>query len=169
VFVSSHAETDAELIANAMSAAPLAISRDATVIAMDNDKMRTIRQGKGEFTCVSDDPGSPGNDPMCLDRNAMEWLQAWLDHKDAPKGKLGLVYMLQGGSDASNDDPFATKPPQGQKWVTTGPHVMMVGMAGMPRWRPDTPRRSPWHRAGFTRDRRRQPNRPLHGPRHRWR
>ncbi len=126
-----HAKTDAELIANAMSAAPLAISRDATVIAMDNDKMRTIRQGKGDFTCVPDDPGSPGNDPMCLDRNAMEWLQAWLDHKDAPKGKLGLVYMLQGGSDASNDDPFATKPPQGQRWVTTGPHVMMVGMAGM--------------------------------------
>jgi hypothetical protein len=90
VFVTSHAKTDAELIANAMSAAPLAISRDATVIAMDNDKMRTIRQGKGEFTCVSDDPGSPGNDPMCLDRNAMEWLQAWLDHKDAQRANWAL-------------------------------------------------------------------------------
>jgi hypothetical protein len=53
------------------------------------------------------------------------------DHKDAPKGKMGLVYMLQGGSDASNDDPFATAPKPGEKWVTTGPHVMMVGMAGL--------------------------------------
>lgn len=53
-----------------------------------------------------------------------------MDHKDAPKDKMGLVYMLQGGSDASNDDPFATTPPPGQKWVTTGPHVMVVGMAG---------------------------------------
>lgn len=124
-------KTEAELIANAMSAAPPAISRDATIIAMEGDKMRTLRQGKGDFTCMPDDPSSPGNDPMCLDRNAMEWLQAWMDHKDAPKGKMGLVYMLQGGSDASNDDPFATTPPQGKKWVTTGPHVMVVGMAGM--------------------------------------
>jgi hypothetical protein len=124
-------KTDAELITNAMSAAPAAMSRDATIIAMDGDKTRVLRQGKGTYTCVPDDPGSPGNDPMCLDRNAMEWLQAWMDHKDAPKGKMGIVYMLQGGSDASNDDPFATSPPQGKKWVTTGPHVMIVGMAGM--------------------------------------
>ena len=38
--------------------------------------------------------------------------------------------MLQGGSDASNDDPFATTPPPGEPWVATGPHVMVVGMAG---------------------------------------
>jgi hypothetical protein len=53
-----------------------------------------------------------------------------MDHKDAPKDKMGLVYMLQGGSDASNDDPFATAPSAGAKWVTTGPHVMVVGMSG---------------------------------------
>ena len=98
---------------------------------MDGEKVRTVRQGKNEYTCVPDDPGSPGDDPMCLDRNAMLWLQAWMDHKDAPKGKMGLVYMLQGGSDANNADPFATAPPPGKKWVTTGPHVMVVGMAGM--------------------------------------
>ena len=78
------------------AAAPSVIARDATIIAMEGDKMRTLRQGKGDFTCVPDDPSSPGNDPMCLDRNAMEWLQAWMDHKDAPKAKMGLVYMLQG-------------------------------------------------------------------------
>lgn len=142
---SRHApKTDAELIANAMSAAPAAISHEATIIAMDGNKVRTLRQGKNEYTCVPDDPGSPGNDPMCLDRNAMLWLQAWMDHKDAPKGKMGLVYMLQGGSDASNDDAFATAPPHGKKWVTTGPHVMVVGMAGMlddvPR-SPDDPKK----------------------------
>src|ERR1700677_2803948 len=91
-------KTDAEHIANAMSAGPSAISHDATIMAMDGDKMRTIRQGKNDFTCVSDDPSSPGNDPMCLDKNAMEWLMALSEHKDAPKGKMGLVYMLQGGS-----------------------------------------------------------------------
>jgi hypothetical protein len=124
-------KTDTEKIANAMSAGPPAIARDATIVTMDGEKMRTLRTGKGEYTCISDDPTTPGNDPMCLDRNAMEWLQAMMDHKEAAKGKLGLVYMLQGGSDASNDDPFATTPPPGAKWVTTGPHVMVVGMAGM--------------------------------------
>src|SRR4051812_48063678 len=123
-------KTDAQLIASALSAGPRSISQDATVVVMEGDKMRTVRQGKGEYTCVPDDPATPGTDPMCLDRNAMEWLQALMEHKDAPKGKLGLVYMLQGGSDASNTDPFATSPPAGAKWVTTGPHVMMVGMAG---------------------------------------
>src|SRR4051794_16906712 len=69
-------KTDAELIANAISAGPSPVSHDATIIAMDGDKVRTLRQGKNEYTCVPDDPGSPGNDPMCLDRNAMLWLQA---------------------------------------------------------------------------------------------
>jgi len=123
-------KTDAEMIANAMSAGPSAISRDATIITMDGDKIRTLRKGSNEFTCVPDDPGSPGNDPMCLDRNAMAWLHAWMEHTEAPKGKLGLVYMLRGGSDASNDDPFATAPSPGAQWVATGPHVMVVGMAG---------------------------------------
>lgn len=131
-FAQSHhpPKTDAEIITNAMSAGPPAIASNATIIAMDGDKIRTVRQGKNDWTCMPDDPGSPGNDPMCLDRNAMDWLHAWMDHKDASKGHLGLVYMLQGGSDASNDDPFATSPPAGKKWVTTGPHVMVVGMSG---------------------------------------
>jgi hypothetical protein len=132
-------KTDAQLIANAMSAAPPSVSAAATIITMDGEKMRTLRQGKNDFTCFPDDPGSPGNDPMCLDRNAMDWLAAWMDHKDAPKGKMGLVYMLQGGSDASNYDPFATTPKPGEKWVTTGPHVMVVGMAGMLESLPTSP------------------------------
>jgi hypothetical protein len=120
-------KTDAALIASAMSAAPMAISRNATIVVMENDKMRTLRKGTGAYTCVPDDPTSPGNDPMCLDKNAMDWLNALMGHKDPPKGKAGLIYMLQGGSDASNDDPFATAPPPGKKWVTTGPHVMVIG------------------------------------------
>ncbi|MBV9252270.1 MAG: hypothetical protein JO227_23865 [Acetobacteraceae bacterium] len=104
---------------------------------MEGDKTHTLRRGKNEYTCFPDDPSTPGNDPICLDPNGMLWLQALMDHKEAPKGKMGLVYMLQGGSDASNDDPFATQPPPGRKSVATGPHVMVVGMAGM---LPDLPK-----------------------------
>jgi hypothetical protein len=121
-------KTDAELIASAMSAAPLSVAKDATIVAVGSDgKLRTLRQGQGAFTCVPDDPNTPGIDPMCLDRNGFEWLKALLAHEKPPEGKVWLAYMLKGGSDASNDDPFASEPTAGKKWVQTGPHVMIGG------------------------------------------
>jgi hypothetical protein len=116
------------MIKSAMSAAPEAIARDATIIAMDDKmQMRTLRKGTNMWTCIPDGP-SPGVDPMCLDQNGLEWMHAWMEHKDPPAGKLGFGYMLMGGSDASNDDPFATKPPEGRSWVDTGPHVMVLNI-----------------------------------------
>ena len=35
--------------------------------------------------------------------------------------------MLEGGTDASNTDPYATKPTAENNWVETGPHIMIVG------------------------------------------
>ncbi|HEY0836781.1 MAG TPA: hypothetical protein VGE72_22920 [Azospirillum sp.] len=132
------AKTDGEMIANAMSAAPRAVSEAATVVAMnEKGEMRTLRQGTGNFTCMPDNPMTPGNDPMCLDKNGMEWAKAWMERKEPAKGQIGLAYMLAGGSDASNDDPYATAPAAGQAWVDTGPHVMIFGgvdaMQGYPR------------------------------------
>jgi hypothetical protein len=123
--------TDPQLIASAMSAAPAAVSRDATIVAVDKDgKLRTLRQGKGAFTCMPDDPNTPGTDPMCLDKNGMAWFKALLAHEKPPEGQVWFAYMLVGGSDASNDDAFAEKPAAGKKWVQTGPHVM-IGGAGI--------------------------------------
>jgi len=66
--------TDAELIANAMSAAPAAVAKEATIMVVDeNGQMRVLRQGTGPFTCVPDNPESPGNDPMCVDKAGLEW------------------------------------------------------------------------------------------------
>ena len=118
--------SDEEKIANAMTAAPAAVSRDASVVEMNEDgSMKVLRKGSGEWTCVPDDPNTPGNDPMCLDPNAMEWLHAYAT-KAAPPDKIGFIYMLQGGWDFSNTDPFATQP-EGGKATITGPHVMVVG------------------------------------------
>jgi hypothetical protein len=132
-------EADAKLIASAMSAGPKSIARDASVVAMEADgTMRVLRQGRNGFTCIPDDPASPGRDPMCLDANGMEWLQAWMN-KATPPDKVGIVFMFVTGSDASNTDPFATKPEAGRRWISTGPHMMVVGgpavnaMAGYPR------------------------------------
>ena len=64
---------------------------------------------------------------MCMDKNAFEWAGAWMGHKTPASGKVGFMYMLQGGTDASNTDPYATKPGAGNHWIKTGAHVMIVG------------------------------------------
>ncbi len=61
----------------------------------------------------------------------MEWLHALMAKKPPPEGKAGFVYMLQGGTAASNTDPFATQPPAGGKWLEDGPHVMIVNAKDM--------------------------------------
>src|SRR5436305_12170184 len=107
-------KTDAAKIANAMSAAPAALSRNASVVEMNEDgSMKELRKGTNGWTCVPDDPSTPGNDPMCLDANAVEWLHAYMK-KEPPPEKVGFIYMLQGGWDFSNVDPYATKPDGGQ-------------------------------------------------------
>ena len=120
--------TDKELIASAMSAAPAKVGRNATIVAMEADgKIRTLRKGTNGFTCMPDNPATPGPDPMCMDKNALEWAMAWIEHKTPAAGKVGFMYMLAGGTDASNTDPYAAKPEPNNNWIKTGPHVMVVG------------------------------------------
>jgi hypothetical protein len=135
---------DAAIIASALDAAPAAIGKDAEVVTVSSEgNMRSVRRGSNGFTCMPDDPRTPGPDPMCADANGMDWLMALAAHKPPPQGKPGLIYMLRGGVDASNTDPYAEKPPAGANWVRTGPHVMIVGdpalLAGYPGGpKPDT-------------------------------
>src|ERR1700676_1986680 len=118
------APSDAELIKSAMSAAPASVAKNATIVTMEADgKMRTLRTGTNGFTCMPDNPATPGPDPMCMDKNAMEWVNAWMAHKAPAEGQVGLMYMLSGGTDASNTDPYATQPTSENHWVKTGPHV----------------------------------------------
>lgn len=124
-------KTDKEKIANAMSAAPRAVAREATIMDMDaQGHMKVLREGKGPFACLPDNPTTPGNDPMCLDKAGMEWAKAWMGKTTPPAG-AGFGYMLMGGSDASNDDPYATKPAPGKAWIDTGPHVMILNPGAM--------------------------------------
>jgi len=122
------APTDDAIIKSATSAAPAKVAQGATIVVADaSGKMRTIRKGTNGFTCMADNPETPGPDPMCMDANAMEWVHAWIEHKAPTAGKVGFMYMLAGGTDASNTDPYGTKPQPNNHWVETGPHVMIVG------------------------------------------
>ena len=49
--------------------------------------MRTLRKGTNGFTCMPDNPETPGPDPMCWDKNAGDWIDAYLNHKTPPPAK----------------------------------------------------------------------------------
>lgn len=131
-------------IASAESAGPTAVAVGATIYGFDAEgQMSTLREGTNGFWCMPDDPATPTADPMCGDANSMEWVMAWIGKTDPPPGKVGLIFMLAGGSDASNTDPYATAATNDNNWVTTGPHVMVMNatevMAGYPTGaNPDT-------------------------------
>lgn len=138
MWLPAYADGDADLIASAESAAPRAVSSGAAIYAMAADgTMRTLREGSNGFWCMPDTPASPGPDPMCGDANSMEWAMAWIGKKEPPKGKIGFMYMLAGGSDASNTDPYAAGPTDGNAWIKTAPHVMVVNAGDMMAGYPD--------------------------------
>lgn len=125
----SEASMSAEqMIASAASAAPEAIGKAATIVVMGADgSMSTLRTGTNGFTCMPDNPATPGPDPMCMDKNALAWAHAWIGHQPPQPGAVGFMYMLAGGTDASNTDPYAKAPEPGNHWIKTGAHVMIVG------------------------------------------
>ena len=138
------APASSDPVQSAESAAPASIAHSASIVTVDDKgAMTTLRKGTNGWTCMPDAPATPGPDPMCFDSNAANWVDAWVHHKAPPPGTVGLMYMLEGGTDASNTDPYATKPTAENDWVKTGPHVMVVGskeiLAGHPSGqKPDT-------------------------------
>ena len=125
-------EASKDPISSAEAAAPAALAKGATIMTADTSgTMKVVRQGKNGWTCIPDDPHTPGPDPMCMDGNAAKWVEAMVGHKPPPDNMPGVMYMLEGGTDASNTDPYATSPTAQNDWVKTGPHIMIVGSKAM--------------------------------------
>ena len=121
----AHKMSTAEIIRSATSAGPRSISDNATVMAADDSgKMVKIRAGTNGWTCIPDEPTTPGLDPMCIDKSGMEWVSALIAKKPKPTNTApGLIYMLQGGSDISATDPFATTT---DHYVSSPAHFMIM-------------------------------------------
>ena len=117
--------SNAELIRSALSAGPHEVSEHAAVIAPDaNGKMTEIRAGTNGWTCLADEPDTPGLDPMCVDKQSMQWVQSLMSHAPKPANTApGIIYMLQGGSDISATDPYATKT---EHFIDSPPHYMIM-------------------------------------------
>src|SRR5262245_54729287 len=81
----AHAEPAADLpsvIAEAMSAAPRYISKDATIMGGDG---RILRKGSTQWTCLPSQPSVPGHNPMCADP---ETLQFFVDLQAGKKSNI---------------------------------------------------------------------------------
>jgi hypothetical protein len=116
-------------IDSAMSAAPLAIAGDATILdypAEAGQPFVTLRQGTNGWTCYPDRPDTPGDDPQCLDATWQAWLQAFTSGNVPNVTAPGFAYKLQGGSEASSTTPYALEPGQGEAWVTTPSQIMLL-------------------------------------------
>jgi hypothetical protein len=125
--------TDEQKIANAMSAAPADIAKNATIMdwgATPEAAPRQLRAGTNGWVCFPNSPMEFGeaslSDPMCLDQQWQKWAEAWMS-KTAPKPTgTGIAYMLSGDKGASNTDPFATGPTADNNWVVSPPHIMVL-------------------------------------------
>lgn len=114
--------SDSEYIAQALSAGPPAVAKDAAVVRMEaNGSMHTLRAGNNGFTCMV-----MGTDTMCNDANSMEFIHALIMHTPPPD-KVGISYMLAGDHGTSNTDPYAKGKTADNHWVVTGPHIMIFG------------------------------------------
>ncbi len=115
-------------IANAESAGPPAIAKQATILAWPTKtgEMVTLRKGSNKWTCFPDFPGTPANDPQCMDDVWMEWMMAGMQHRPAKIDRVGLAYMLQGGEAFDQRDPGLLASPPGKKPYFVGPHVMVI-------------------------------------------
>lgn len=122
------ADTQAK-IASALAAGPSSISAEATIYDNEVDaegNFIVLREGSNTWSCFPDAPGTPDVDPQCLDATWMAWLHALVAGEEPDTQVLGLAYMLSGGSDASNTDPYAAEPEPGNEWIASPAHVMMI-------------------------------------------
>jgi hypothetical protein len=103
--------TDAQKIANAMSAAPSGVSKNATIMDWPdtpNGKPKQLRSGTNGWVCYPSTPqmhpGVSADDPMCLDKSWQEWAEAWMNKSQPKISSNGIAYM-------------PTDPKSGGPWV----------------------------------------------------
>jgi hypothetical protein len=125
--------TDAQKIADAISAAPVEIGKHATIMdwpATPDGQPRQLRAGTNGWVCYPNSPsefgGASVEDPMCLDSQWQTWAGAWMSKTNPNVTGPGLAYMLRGDKGASNTDPFATGRTATNDWIVSPPHVMVL-------------------------------------------
>ncbi len=119
-----------DLIADAMSAAPESIARDATIVAYpDGPELNVLREGTNGWLCVASRPETIAaglQEPNCMDEVWQGYFEAFMAGETPTIDRIGISYMLAGDAGAGNVDPFATGPEDDETWHVSGPHIMIL-------------------------------------------
>ncbi len=111
-------------LARAEGAGPSSLSTNATIL--DGDE-HVLRKGTNGWTCLPDNPNTPGRDPMCMNEPWLNFRDALKNNKKPTYTQVGIAYMLQGDTPVSNTDPYAHAPKPGDDWVEgLGAHIMVL-------------------------------------------
>ena len=121
--VTGSADDEADLVADALSAAWPGMAENAAVVDWDGNM---LKEGSNGYTCMPSPPTAGG--PMCLENEWMRWAKAWQNKADFTAEALGISYMLAGDGNggSSNIDPFAEGPTDDNEWVSEGAHLMIL-------------------------------------------
>ncbi|SEK75702.1 hypothetical protein SAMN05443999_102199 [Roseovarius azorensis] len=120
----ANAETTADKIKRARTAAPPDISDNATFLDLDGT---LLQQGTNGWVCFPGIPLIPGDThPMCNDAVWMKWMEAISSGGTFTTDVIGISYMLAGDAMVNNADPMATDHNDGGVWVQEGPHLMIL-------------------------------------------
>lgn len=124
--------SNVQLVNLAQSAAPLGISREATVLIPGEDgKLVEARKGTNGFTCVPDISGQEEPDPFCGDRAATQWLMDVLANNEKPGNTVpGIAYMGKGGWHWEKDGKIVSSGTEGAMRVKEPPHWMVFWPVG---------------------------------------
>ena len=112
----------------ALSAAPLRISKDASVMLPgEGGKMVEVKKGTNGFTCIPTVNNRPDPDPMCYDAAVGQWVEAIQKKADKPGNAVpGISYMARGGYHWEKDGKVLMDEEPGAKLVKEPPHWMMM-------------------------------------------
>lgn len=125
-FVASaaNAETAADKIARAKTAAPANITEEATFRDLDGT---LLQEGTNGWVCFPGVPLIPDDThPMCNDAVWMQWMAAISSGGEFSTDVVGVSYMLAGDAMVNNADPMATDMNDGGMWIQEGPHLMLL-------------------------------------------
>lgn len=115
----------------ARSAAPDAISKDATIMVFGPDgKLTEAKKGTNGYTCIPDIDDQEKPDPFCGDKASMLWVADLIGGKEKPSNtEPGVAYMMRGGWHWEKDgkiimnmnDPAAKRVEEPPHWMVFWP------------------------------------------------
>ena len=120
----SSAIQDMDRIADALKAGPPYITDHATVLewpTAPGGNYRVLRAGTNGWTCLPGFPGTPHDEPMCLDPVFLKFFQDAVARRPLRVDRVGISYMYAGGWVPNS--PHAAAAPTDYH---VGPHIMIV-------------------------------------------